>query len=372
MRTTSLLNAILAVTLVSAITVSVARGQAPLENTPIPMWVPDGAVTDVVKVGNTLVVGGGFEYVGPPTGPFAIVDAADAASLNTGATFTGSATRIVPDGSGGWLVVVDACACGAAGALEHVSAAGIRDPQFVPASGISAVRDLAVEAGRLFVAGFTPQGQGRLVALDPATGALLTWTPAVQPRDISSLVAAGGVVYVNYARPSGFSNSLALDAATGAVVPFPALQDSEVIAAHGNRVYLMTRSPAGQTLSAYTTNGQRVPGFPDILYASLESVVASPTLVFVSGTLPGTTAYATQVAALDASTATPVWSSPVFSYLDVNFRDGGIGTLAIDGTTLYVGGRSHASVASPARAWPPSMRQAALFCRGHRRSAVVP
>jgi len=94
----SFLCAIFGATLALASVVPDAHAQAPLEDTPIPMWIPEGQVPAAVKVGNTLVVGGNFTYVGPPTGPFAIVDGADATNFNTSAGLTGVTGRVVSDG----------------------------------------------------------------------------------------------------------------------------------------------------------------------------------------------------------------------------------------------------------------------------------
>ncbi len=337
MTMTSPLNTTLAVVLISAMAVPAARAQAPLEDTPIPMWVPDAPSRDVVRVGNTLVVGGSFEYVGPPTGTFAVVDAADPTNFTTGANLAGATTHVVSDGAGGWVAVVDDCACGAAGRLEHILASGLRDPHFASALGSVTVNALAVDAGRLFVAAFTPAGQERLFALDPVSGAVLPWTPATQPRQISSLVADSGVVYVNYARISGLSNSLALDGGTGAVVPFPVLQDAEVIAAAAGRVYVVTPAPGTKILSAYAANGQKVPTFPDLVYNSLGTVVASSTRLYVVGAMPGGLIRA-EIVARDVDTAGVVWTSPVFSFLNFRYVDGGIGALAVDGNTLFAGG----------------------------------
>ncbi len=329
-----------ALTLCLAVT---ARAQAPLEDTPIPMWVPDGAVADVVKVGNTLVVGGRFEYVGPPTGPFAIVDAADATSFSAGAGLTGSVHKVIADGSGGWFALQDPFAVGGpGGALVHINSGGERDPNFVaPATG---GRTIAVEAGRLFVATFVsgPGGlQERLLALDPATGGALPWAPAVLPTNIDRLVAGGGVLYVNSSRSSGatLSTALAFDATTGATVPFPALQDSEVVAVADNRVYVVTKTPTTHTLSAYTADGQRVTTFPDVVYTAVNAVEASPTHVFVAARTVGGPLIPTQVVALDANTGALAWTSPTFSYLDLVARDGGLLALAVEGNTLFVGGQ---------------------------------
>ena len=101
----SLLSSVVAVACAFFLVVPAAHAQAPIENTPIPMWVPDAYVSDAVRVGNTLAVGGCFDYVGPPTGPFAIADAADASSFNTAARLLGAVQKVLADGI--WRLVRD-------------------------------------------------------------------------------------------------------------------------------------------------------------------------------------------------------------------------------------------------------------------------
>ena len=193
---------LVAAALAVATVVPAAYAQAPLEDTPIPMWVPDGAVADVVKVGTTLVVGGRFEYVGPPTGPFAIVDTADAISFSAGAGFTGSVHKVIADGSGGWFALQDPLAVGGpGGALVHINSGGGRDPNFVapPTGG----RAIAVEAGRLFVATFVSGPGGwqtrdmntRVMALALAALASTGFGPGAQVQKAAAPAAAKVVVY---------------------------------------------------------------------------------------------------------------------------------------------------------------------------------
>ena len=331
----SLLNAVVAAVVASAIVVSTARAQAPLEDTPIPMWVPEGQVTGAVKVGNTLVVGGSFNYVGPPTGPFAIADGANATNFNTAAGLTGIVTEVVSDGASGWFAVEGVPGSSDSGKLVHVAADGRRDAGFAPPANLVAVYHLAMDGGRLFVAGFTGTGGVTIFALDPATGGRLPWAPATAPtRFVTNLVASQGVLYVAIEGAAfGESSGLALDAMTGAVVPFPALATGEVAAAIDDRVYVVTKTDTSHTLQAYTRSGALVPAFTAPPYYRVHRVVVSASRVYaiVQDTAPSTSP--TRVAALDAPTGTAVWSSSTFEY-----GDGGPADLAREGNTLFVGG----------------------------------
>ncbi len=336
MKLISPLNAVLAVALISAMAVPVAGAQTPLEDTPIPMWVPNSAVLDAVKVGNTLVIGGTFDHIGPPTGAFAIADAADASNLNTLAQLSSGVNDIVADGAGGWYVARSS-ASGEVRTPEvvHVLADGRVDPQFA-APPLRSVYALALGGGRLFVGGaFLPaDGSPRraLLALDPVTGALQPWTPAVTPLSISHLFASGGVLYTASPGTVYTSSGLALDVATGASLPFPALQTGEAQAALGPRVYVITKASTAHTLSAHTLDGTPLPTWTSRVFASVDGVVAAPSLVYAI-VRHGTDTDPAHVVALDAATGVTVWTSPGFNYLEGAPRD-----LALDGNALYVGG----------------------------------
>ena len=346
MRVTSRLKAALAVALIAATVVPVARAQAPLEDTPIPMWIPEGQVSAAVKVGNTLVVGGNFTYVGPPTGPFAIVDGADATNFNTAAGLTGVVTKVVSDGAGGWFAIVAPPDTSGGGTLVRIAADGRKDAGFVPQLSLQSVAALAVDGGRLYVAG-TAAVPGAFVpalrALDPATGASLAWVPASVPTNqITDLVASQGVLYVAIVG-TNTSSGLALDGATGAVVPFPALQTGEVAAAIDDRVYVVNRSSEHFTLRAYTRAGIAVASFAPALYNRIYRIVTSAAAVHaIVQDTPGPSP--SRVVALAAATGAETWSSSPSAY------SSGPTDLALDGITLYVAGGTYAGFTSVARA----------------------
>ena len=102
----------------------------------VDLVVPEGQVTGAVKVGNTLVVGGSFNYVGPPTGPFAIADGANATNFNTAAGLTGIVTEVVSDGASGWFAVEGVPGSSDSGKLVHVAADGRRDAGFAPPANL--------------------------------------------------------------------------------------------------------------------------------------------------------------------------------------------------------------------------------------------
>ncbi len=333
MNITSPLKAALALALISAMAAR-AGAQTRLEDTPIPMWVPNSAVFDAVKVGNTLVIGGTFDYVGPPTGAFAIADAGDAANLNTRANLRIAVNDVVADGTGGWYVARQSDSGPRTPEVVHVLADGCLDPQFA-APPFSVASALALAGGHLFVGGRSPlmrTPDRALLALDPVTGALQPWTPAVMPPNVTSLFTGGGVLYTASFGQSFDSSGLALDVASGASLPFPALQTGEARAASGGRVYVITKTETTHTISAHAVDGTPVPTWTSPIYFAVTAMVASSSLVYATVQI-GTDSGPSRVVALDAATGATVWTSPAFAILQAGLTD-----LALDGGTLYVGG----------------------------------
>lgn len=238
-----------------------AHAQTSPLGTPVETWIPNGSVSALALDGDVLFVSGVFDQVNPPTGTFATVDAATGAAFTTGANLAANVTAIAPDGTGGWFVAtVDAPSLSfteATIAVDHVLASGTVDPAWTrPRFDNGFANGLVLDSGRLFVGGLFTTVNGsprsRLVALDPASGAVLPWTadvtlsgvPAPQPT-VTGLATSPGRLYLS----GGFShvggvarqNFAVVDAATGAVLP-PQLPVTNGFlgppAIAGNRVYV--------------------------------------------------------------------------------------------------------------------------------------
>ena len=287
-----------------------AAQSAPSPTPAVAMWGPDG-YGPMARVGNTLYVGGAFDYVGPPTGSFAIVDAADATRINTVARLPYATLAVVADGNGGWFALTFT-ANSSLRTPVHILPSGAVDPNWTAAGATNGyIEWIAVDGARLFIGGSfgAVGGATRLgiAALDAATGALTPSTSALPARNVNYMFADSGVVYV-FGSPTG---SVALDGATGAVVPF-AQQNVAIAAAAGNRLYGWGSCQPGVQLlhaCAYDRAGVAL------------STWMAPTLVGRLG--PGGIAADTnhvfgltdqgssQIAALDASTGALVPWTPV-------------------------------------------------------------
>lgn len=211
--------------------------QAP-EGPPLPTWGPNGFVRALARAGTTLLVGGEFDYVGPPTGALASVAVADAADVIGAPTVLGPVyARVAADGAGGWFAVSEA-----AGAtppqLVHLAADGSRDPSWhVPVltpyapGGFMRIVSVVADGGRVFIGGQfgTVNGSTRtnLAALDASTGALLPWNATftgnlLVPFVIGAVSQGRLFVTGSFDTVNGAlrTNVVAIDTVSGTVLPF--------------------------------------------------------------------------------------------------------------------------------------------------------
>jgi trimeric autotransporter adhesin len=217
-------------------------------------WVTDGGVYDTAlsSDGRTLYVGGGFSYVGPPTGSFAKLSPETGRPSYEFPKFDGQILAAIPDGAGGWYVAgsfsfvnskpaqrlvhvlddneidesFDAQPNGDVLALALVGERLLVGGTFSVIGGSSrqnvaaidattgravawkadadgAVRVLAASDGALYMGGdfLTVGGESRngLAAADNSHGSVLAWNPAPQSTEsarVEALLVSGDLVYV--------------------------------------------------------------------------------------------------------------------------------------------------------------------------------
>jgi hypothetical protein len=258
--------------LIATILPDLASAQALLSQIPITNNL--GAVHAIGKFGNTVYVGGAFEYLGPPTGSAASLDVATGAPLAGFPEVNGGVRAFAPDGAGGWYIGGQFSIVGgrARNNLAHIKADLSVDDTWAPivdgpvnalavggssvyvgghffvsgtfrslyafdastgaplpfdASSSGTVNALALNGSTLHVGGsfssIGGQGHTNLAALDATTGAALAWTADVTGSGVNALLLDGSTLYVggNFIGISGFArNSLgAVDAGTAALQP---------------------------------------------------------------------------------------------------------------------------------------------------------
>ena len=267
-----------------------AAGQALPSETPLDVWGPDGPVRAVARDGDTLYVGGAFNYVGPATGPFAIVETATG-TLAELPTQAGQAVAIADVPGGGWVVADFA-------RVSRLDAAGRRIAGFdVPV----AATFLVVEGNTVFLGGsFTDvRGvpRGGLAAVDLATGAVLPWNPAGTLQVWDGLLHQGVLYAVDQEltappppqQPEFIYRVVAYDASTGAARPFATAPVTNVtaIAAAGPTVFVTGRTSGGLPAGARVSTSTGVASGWNVT-VRVSHLVATATQVFVAGSTSGT------------------------------------------------------------------------------------
>ena len=346
MRITTLLRASVIGAVLAA---APAFGQTLPDAAPITgAWGPNGYVGDSVVVGDTLFVGGGFDYVGPPTGPFATVDTVDGLDLTPWLGTDAESVSATADGAGGWYVGVRARPFVPTYLVRHVRADGSNDPAFRGVPFTAYYFGLVYSGGRLYVHGgfASVDGTSRngLVTLDPATGALLPWDPGINgaviriAADGGTLFLSGDFTSVDGQRRDGMA---ALDGATGMLLPatFPNTRGGSVVQlqAAGGRVYAQggcTPTPPATTypsVCAYLADGTPLPGWGDGTTEYFGPLVATPSRVYIGGA----SGLEYRVRGYDPITGEPDgWRTPAFGPGNASF----VAAMTAAGSRLFVSG----------------------------------
>ncbi|MEZ5419889.1 MAG: hypothetical protein R2708_21445 [Vicinamibacterales bacterium] len=318
---------------------------------PVETWRPYGRLETLSIDGTTLYAGGAFDYVGPDTGGFGIVEASDPAAINTAANLTNGASAITPDGNGGWFVLTSTAPFSSTPAIAHILPTGQRDTTWVSPDLAGTVDLLEAHGGRLFVGGFLTAVNGvpraGIAALDAATGALLPWDARLERLGVAGPVFVqtvefttdriyvGGSFDTAAGQPRG--SFAVLDEATAAVLPLvlpaspsPGFVDASISA---GRVYVSAFFGGGQpTIRAYDLDLVPLPGWDTTALGSTLS--ATPTAVYAERWLSP----ATSVMALDPSTGSPLPFATVNLAREVSYDTAWVTSMAVGDGRLYIGG----------------------------------
>lgn len=316
-----------------------SAGRVVPEVPPTPAVTADGRITDMVRLGDRILVRGWFDKIGPYSGSGMPVDPATGERV-AAPLADGQISVSVPDGAGGWYVAGDFRSIGdvRTHGLAHLGPDGTPDPSFTHrVNGL--VSALAYADGTLWFGGIfdrvdaTPRqhlaaiststgdltafsapeglvvtelayaaasgerparvyvGTDRVVALDPTTGATDPSFTSDLRGNVRALLVDGDRVLV------GGHGLVALDADTGAVDTgfgiaeehFPATMDGTVhtLLREGGRLYAggdfaSLGGVPGPLVALDATSGLGEPGFApsisDLTYASSDRGVFDLTL----------------------------------------------------------------------------------------------
>ena len=213
------------------------------------LWGVDNTVAAFARSGNTLYVGGAFNWVGPSTGGLVALPKRSSTPLALFPRVAGYVVDVAADGHGGWFVSGNFTAIGGVPryCLAHVLADGSIAPWNPSPNHVSyGTGGLLVSGNTIYVCGgfATIAGKPRqyIAALDATTGEALAWDAHADGL-VAPLAIRGNVLYVG----GGFShvggqprqNIAALDTKTGNATPWNPAADGWVsaVALWGKRVY---------------------------------------------------------------------------------------------------------------------------------------
>ncbi len=259
-----------------------------------------GGFTAATQIGRRLFLAGPFTRLAEPTGGAVVTTVLGTRVPGAFPFFDGTVSQILPDGTGGWLVVGDFRSVNGepSSGFARVNADRTVDARFRVIADAAIMR-LAIAHGRVYLAGaFTAINGVRrrgLAAFDAATGQLTSWGAGFDGRGaVRELAASSIAVYVSGG--DGGGRLWGLEAGTGRVL-FDRPGFVSAIAAASDRVYL------------------------------------------------GGGGYARPVWAVDPLTGTDLdWATDLtFQYLPVTYDLDGtrVTALLLDGDRLYIGGFFH-------------------------------
>ena len=264
----------------------------------------DGGVSAHVRVGDVLYVGGEFTGLAPRSrriGPFGVFAAATADLRAADPSLIGQAVAIVDDGDGGWFVVVG-------NRIVRLDATGRERPWPAQISGatLADVYALARVGPHLLIGGtfgeFGGQPRGRLAVVDIATAALLPFDAAVVGEAVHVLHVSGDRLYLG----GSFTSVAGL--------------------------------PRNHVAQFDLTTGTLLPWAPQVEGTiGVRAIVEAGPRVYVGGTFT-TVNGATRLNLATVSVSTGALE-PFAPLIFSSRGPSAVRTLAIAGTTLFVGGR---------------------------------
>jgi uncharacterized repeat protein (TIGR01451 family) len=215
------------------------------------MWVANREVNAILKVGNTIYLGGEFDYIGPNTGSAGIINTTSGEPESSFPRVNGSVNKSVSDGKGGWYLLGIFISVGGIPKknIAHIKPDYTLDTEWnVKTDG--QINCITVAEGVLYLGGTFKQVNGILrngiVALDSETSVVLDWKPDLHKEigsEVKSIAVTENRVFVsgNIFTPAGNRLLVAFDATSGAISPW--LQDfNETIVellAYENTVYIV-------------------------------------------------------------------------------------------------------------------------------------
>lgn len=306
------------------------------------LWVTDSQVISTTVSNNILYATGSFSNVGPATGFAVGVDASTGLARKPYPMVTGvnpeqggGVLAIAPDGAGGWylggkfLSVLGQPRHN----LAHIDGTGALTA-WAPIAN-DQISAIAISGSTIYVGGYftsvAGQTRNHVAAFDATTGAVTSWNPDAS-GNVLSIALGSGIVYaggvfgtIGGANRTGLA---ALNSTTGAATTWDPFSNSGIcaVACNGSAVYAASY-PSGD-VHAWSTAGSGNVN-PTFLYQP-----GAPTFGFTPLALDGTSLYVggNGISAVDAATGVPLagWIPRVVN--------GGVFSLIASAGVVYPGG----------------------------------
>lgn len=325
--------------------------------TPQANWpVANGQVNTIVRDGNTIYMGGLFSYVGPNIPYGASIDAISGAPNFNYVKPNANINAVAPDGSGGWYIGGAFTMVGGQvrNRIARINADGSLNPWNPDAD--NTVNSIAVDGNTVYIGGIflnlktttTPVPRNRIAAINATTGDPTTWDPNAS-ANVTAITVSGSIVYVGGAFTTiGVDNRnrlAAIDASTGLATPWnpggTIAGNVNTIVVSGNTVFV------GGGFASATIGGQ-TRRYLAALNASdgmATSWAPEPTLPVSALVINGNTLYvAGSFTSIDAQPRNRLASFDITNLAAITLNswnpdaNAGVNSLAISGTTVYVGG----------------------------------
>ena len=188
------------VALLAVVHVSAGAQVLPGETPRPDFWMVDDSITSAAVLGDSLLVGGAFRHLGPPTGQGVVVGLTSGEVLDEFPQVRGSVLASIPDGSGGWFIGGNLESIGGVpvGNLAHLRSDGTLNPAIAP-SITGSVWALARSGTTVYFGGNFSSvnlvSRGNVAALNSSTGQLSAWN-ADTNGIVRALAVSGGNVYI--------------------------------------------------------------------------------------------------------------------------------------------------------------------------------
>jgi hypothetical protein len=315
-------------------------------------WMINGTISEVVRAGDTVYLGGSFSTVSPvanKVSQFAAFSTRSATAVLPPLRINGRVRAVAEVPGGGWILGGEFTSVN--GSTRHrlakLGADGTLDTSFA-ISVDSTVRAVAISGNTVYIAGsfLTVAGVARegVAAINLTTGVLITdFAPAVVGGTVRDLVIDTTSVYLagDFSSVNATSRSFVarVDRTTGALLPFDAAADGSVyrVIKSGDHVFV-----AGDFLAIGglgrrgvakldATTGAGVSAFNAQLNFGARAIALGSNTVYIGGGFSQAGGQSrARVAAIDPASGNAASWNPG--------ADGDVTALALSGTTLVAAG----------------------------------